>query len=129
MTQISISKIEFYFPTAQISFYFWVEFYLSLGELCISTLQLSQRFSHGACMHLGLRTSGVELVFLSAWRCVNSLHNTIRCTAMIQCIYWHTVLLICAPQVYVGVHLRNCFRTFCVSSIWTKPQCFSYIIT
>jgi len=99
MAQVSNSNIEFYFSTAQIS-YFWMEFYFSLGELCTSTLQIAPCFSQGTCMHLGPKISGVELVFLSAWKSGYSLHYTIRCNGAKKFIYQHTALLIFAPQVY-----------------------------
>ena len=131
MAQVSISNVDFYFSKAQVS-YFWLEFNFSLGELCTSTLQRAPCFSQGACMHLGPKTSRVELVFLSAWKSGYSLHYTIRPTCAIKYMYRHIVLLIfhlrCTTTFYVGVHLRNYFRTFCVSSIWNTPQCFSNII-
>jgi len=107
MAQVSNSNIEFYFSTAQIS-YFWMEFYFSLGELCTSTLQIAPCFSQGTCMHLGPKISGVELVFLSAWKSGYSLHYTIRCNGAKKFIYQHTALLIFAPQVYDNF---VCWRT------------------
>ena len=73
-------------------------------------------------MHLGPKISGVELVFLSAWKSGYSLHYTIRCTGAKKIIYQHAALLIFAPQVYDNF---VCWHTpeelllhFCVSSIW-----------
>ena len=75
----------------------------------------------GAFRQLGLKISGVELAFLSAWRSGYNLSCTLWRTGKIKCKSRRTVLLIFATQVYANLqrwrtpeeHLRRELFTEC----------------
>ena len=58
-------------------------------------------------MHLGLKISGVEIAFLSAWRRGYSLNYILWCTGVVNAnLNQRTILLIFAPQVYTNCQCR-----------------------